>query len=153
MGDAPFLFWWLVHLFTECSLSSTGGFVSGRVILFSLFTKKASRRCSRFNYPSLRLALTPRPSPRCVLTNFGKCPFGDATKWSRFPFFQVFFPFFCWDSENDTFPKGLNKWPWFGVKTYIKKTVLKKLRICKGTLHWFLNSLFFFLHSKKPYLN
>ena len=35
---------WLVGLFTECSLSSTGGFVSGRVILFLVYTKKASRR-------------------------------------------------------------------------------------------------------------
>jgi len=43
---------------------------------------------------------------------------GDATKWCRFPFFQAFFHFlFEKRKENNTFSKGLNKWPWFEVIT------------------------------------
>ena len=39
----------------------------------------APRRSSRFNYPSLRLALTPRPNNSVSKVNFGTHPFGDAT--------------------------------------------------------------------------
>ena len=65
------------------------GFVLWRAILFLPRSWRVSERSSRFNYPSLRLEFTPRPSERCVSTNFEKRPFGDATRGS------VMLQFFC----------------------------------------------------------
>jgi len=56
------------------------GFVLWRAILFLPRSWWTGGRKGRFNYPSLRLALTSRPLLQCVFKNFEKPTFGDATR-------------------------------------------------------------------------